>query len=45
MHLWTDGNNNAYLVTGNMKHNPVRDFIVTSAEMMRILAERKKLEP
>ena len=33
---------NAYLVTGNMKHYPVRDFIVTPAEMMQILAERKK---
>ena len=33
---------NAYLVTGNMKHYPVRDFIVMPAEMMRILAERKK---
>ena len=33
---------NAYLVTGNMKHYPVRDFIVTPAEMMPILAERKK---
>ena len=28
---------NAYLVTGNMKHYPVRDFIVTPAEMMDIL--------
>ena len=27
----------AYLVTGNQKHYPVRDFIVTPAEMMRIL--------
>ena len=27
----------AYLVTGNRKHYPVRDFIVTPAEMMRIL--------
>ena len=33
---------NAYLVTGNMKHYPVRDFIVTPVEMMQILAERKK---
>ena len=27
----------AYLVTGNQKHYPVRDFIVTSAEMMEIV--------
>ena len=27
----------AYLVTGNQKHYPVRDFIVTRAEMMEIL--------
>ena len=27
----------AYLVTGNQKHFPVRDFIVTPAEMMKIL--------
>ena len=27
----------AYLVTGNQKHYPVREFIVTPAEMMRIL--------
>ena len=27
----------AYLVTGNQKHYPVRDFIVTPAEMMGIL--------
>ena len=29
----------AYLVTGNQKHFPVRDFIVTPAEMMKILDE------
>lgn len=28
---------NAYLVTGNQKHYPIRDFIVTPAEMMEIL--------
>lgn len=28
---------NAYLVTGNQKHYPFRDFIVTPAEMMRII--------
>ena len=27
----------AYLITGNRKHFPVRDFIVTPAEMMKIL--------
>ncbi len=27
----------AYLVTGNQKHYPVRDFIVTPVEMMEIL--------
>ena len=27
----------AYLVTGNQKHYPVRDFIVTPAEMMQII--------
>ncbi len=29
-----------YLVTGNQKHYPIRDFIVTPAEMMKIIAER-----
>ncbi|MBQ6128279.1 MAG: putative toxin-antitoxin system toxin component, PIN family [Lachnospiraceae bacterium] len=27
----------SYLVTGNLKHYPVRDYIVTPAEMMEIL--------
>ena len=27
----------SYLVTGNQKHYPVRDFIVTPAEMMKII--------
>lgn len=27
----------AYLITGNMKHYPARDFIVSPADMMRIL--------
>ena len=27
----------AYLVTGNKKHYPIRDYIVTPAEMMEIL--------
>lgn len=26
-----------YFVTGNMKNYPVRDFIITPAEMMKIL--------
>ena len=29
----------AYLVTGNLKHYPVRDFIVTPAEMAEILSK------
>ena len=29
-----------YLVTGNQKHYPVRDFIVTPAEMIEILKEK-----
>ncbi len=28
---------NAYLVTGNQKHYPIKDFIVTPAEMMAII--------
>ena len=35
---------NAYLVTGNMKHYPVRNFIVTPAEMVAILEEKKVQE-
>lgn len=31
--------NDAYLVTGNQKHYPIRDFIVTPAEMMKIIQE------
>ena len=27
----------AYLVTGNQKHYPIRDFIITPAEMMEII--------
>ena len=30
-------NDDAYLVTGNQKHYPIRDFIVTPAEMMEIV--------
>ena len=29
----------AYLVTGNQKHYPIRDFIVTPAEMMDIIGQ------
>ena len=32
----------AYLVTGNQKHFPIRDFIVTPAEMMEIINKHKK---
>lgn len=28
---------NAYLVTGNQKHYPLKDFVVTPSEMMRII--------
>ena len=28
----------AYLITGNLRHFPVRDYIVTPAEMMDIIA-------
>ena len=31
----------AYLITGNLRHFPVRDFIVTPAEMMDIIAGNK----
>ena len=33
-------NENAYLVTGNQRHYPIRDFIVTPAEMMRIIEQK-----
>ena len=32
----------AYLVTGNQKHSPIRDFIVTPADMMKIINKHKK---
>ena len=32
----------AYLVTGNQKHFPIRDFIVTPHEMMEILEDRER---
>ena len=31
--------NNAYVVMGNKKHYPMKDFIVTPSEMMNILNE------
>ena len=33
-------NDDSHLVTGNQKHYPVRNFIVTPAEMMQILANK-----
>ena len=32
-------NDDAYLVTGNQKHYPIRDFIVTPAEILIIVQE------
>ena len=32
--------NDAYLVTGNQRHYPVRDFIVTPAQMISILESK-----
>ena len=32
----------AYLVTGNQKHYPIKDFIVTPAEMIRIIEQGKR---
>ena len=31
-----------YLVTGNQKHYPIRNFIVTPAEMMKIIEQGKE---
>lgn len=31
----------AYLVTGNQKHYPIRDFIVTPAEMMELIEKNQ----
>jgi hypothetical protein len=33
----------AYLVTGNSKHYPIKDFIVTPAEMLEILKKNMEL--
>ena len=35
----------AYLITGNIKHFPERSFIVTPAEMMEILIREKTQQP
>lgn len=32
---------NAYLVTGNQQHYPIKNFIVTPAEMLRIIRENQ----
>ena len=32
----------AYLVTGNKKHYPIRNFIVTPVEMMEIIERGKR---
>ena len=32
----------AYLVTGNQKHYPVKDFIVTPSEMLKIIEQSEK---
>lgn len=34
-------NDESYLVTGNLKHYPIKDFIVTPAEMLEILEKFK----
>ena len=36
-------NDDAYLVTGNQKHYPIRDFIVTPAEMVSIIENTEKM--
>jgi predicted nucleic acid-binding protein len=33
----------SYLVTGNQKHYPIKDFIVTPAEMMKILEKEQEV--
>ena len=34
---------NAYLITGNIKHFPKREYIVTPSEMMEILGEKRNI--
>lgn len=38
-------NDNAYLITGNIRHFPVRSYIVTPLEMMEILRKQKNSPP
>ena len=33
-------NDDAYLVTGNQKHYPIKEFIITPVEMIRIICEK-----
>lgn len=35
--------NNAYLVTGNLKHYPSRDFVITPAKMLYIMNDNQCL--
>lgn len=35
----THGENDTYLVTGNLKHFPVKPFIVTPAQFLEMLAK------
>lgn len=35
-------NDNAYLITGNIRHFPKREFIVTPSEMMAIINREKR---
>ena len=35
-------NDDAYLITGNIRHFPERDFIVTPSEMMAIIHKEQK---
>ncbi len=41
--LLSKNRDDAYLVTGNQKHYPIRDFIVTPAEMIKLL-EKNDME-
>ena len=34
----------AYLITGNIRHFPKRDFIVTPAEIMAIIEKNKRIK-
>ena len=34
----------AYLVTGNMKHYPIRNYVVTPRQMLDIIEQEKELE-